>query len=64
MYRAGFAKSQAAYETAVKDVFSALDTLEALLSKQRYLGKDKFTWLDLRLYHTLVRFDPIYTVYV
>jgi len=63
VYRSGFAKSQAAYNTAVKDVFTALDQLETILGKRRFLGGDKFTWLDLRLYHTLVRFDPVYTVY-
>ena len=37
--------------------------LEHRLSKQRFLSGDKFTWLDLRLFMTLVRFDPVYTTY-
>ena len=37
VYRAGFARTQAAYEAAFRDVFGALDTLEERLSRQRYL---------------------------
>ena len=37
--------------------------MEARLGKSRFLTGDAFTWLDLRLYHTLVRFDPVYTCY-
>eukprot|EP00961_Rhodomonas_salina_P084351 1133377-Rhodomonas_salina.2 len=32
---------------------------EALLSEQRYLCGSRMTWLDIRLYMTLVRFDPV-----
>ena len=63
VYRCGFAKSQAAYDAAARDLFGALDALEATLGERRFLGGDRFTWLDLRLYHTLVRFDPVYSVY-
>ncbi len=37
VYRAGFAKSQAAYEEAYDGLFSTLDWLEERLSKHRYL---------------------------
>ena len=37
VYRAGFAKSQAAYEAAYDGLFATLDWLEERLSKQRYL---------------------------
>jgi glutathionyl-hydroquinone reductase len=37
VYRAGFAVKQAAYETAVRELFAALDGYEARLEKQRYL---------------------------
>ena len=37
VYRAGFARTQDAYEEAFRDVFGALDTLEERLSRQRYL---------------------------
>jgi len=63
VYRCGFAKSQEAYDTAVSDLFSSLEELEFMLENQRYLGGDTFTFLDLRLFHTLVRFDPVYVTY-
>jgi len=63
VYRCGFAKSQEAYDMAVKDLSSALDKAESLLSKQRYVCGDTFTYMDLRLFMTLVRFDPVYVVY-
>merc|ERR1712038_116911 len=64
VFKCGFARSQGAYDIAVKDLFEALEELEVRLSKTRYLsGNDQFTWLDLRLFMTLVRFDPVYTCY-
>lgn len=64
VYRSGFARSQEAYEAAVTQVFTALDQVELRLSTSRFLsGQVDFTWLDLRLFHTLVRFDPVYVVY-
>lgn len=63
VYRCGFAKSQQAYESAVASLFRSLEELETRLGKSRFLSGNKFTWLDLRLYHTLVRFDPVYSCY-
>lgn len=63
VYKCGFAHSQEAYDTAVKELFSALEELEERLGKTRYVGGDTFTWLDLRLFMTLVRFDPVYITY-
>ena len=63
VYRCGFAKSQNAYDAAVAGLFEALEDLDKRLASRRFLGGDKFSWLDLRLYHTLVRFDPVYVVY-
>lgn len=64
VYRCGFAKSQPAYDSAVAGLFSALEELEKRLGKTRFLGSDvAFTWLDMRLFQTLVRFDPVYTCY-
>ena len=60
VYRAGFATTQEAYETAVTSLFSALDTLEQRLGNQRYLVGDAITEADWRLFTTLVRFDPVY----
>eukprot|EP00546_Thalassionema_frauenfeldii_P012351 CAMPEP_0178926072 /NCGR_PEP_ID=MMETSP0786-20121207/18298_1 /TAXON_ID=186022 /ORGANISM="Thalassionema frauenfeldii, Strain CCMP 1798" /LENGTH=363 /DNA_ID=CAMNT_0020601091 /DNA_START=107 /DNA_END=1198 /DNA_ORIENTATION=- len=63
VYRSGFAKSQDAYMEAVTDVFDGLELVEKKLTDQRFLGGDKFTWLDLRLFNTLIRFDPVYVTY-
>ncbi len=60
VYRAGFATTQEAYNEAVNDVFSALDTLDARLAKQRYLTGSKITEADWRLFTTLIRFDSVY----
>jgi putative glutathione S-transferase len=63
VYRCGFARTQEAYDSSVSGLFSALDHLELHLGEHRFLGGSTFTWLDLRLFHTLVRFDPVYTCY-
>lgn len=60
VYKAGFATSQAAYEDAVVPLFETLDWLEDLLADRRYLVGDTFTEADIRLFTTLVRFDPVY----
>ena len=60
VYRAGFATSQDAYNEAVAEVFEGLDRVEAILASQRYLVGDVFTEADIRLFTTLVRFDPVY----
>ena len=60
VYRAGFATSQAAYEEAFDQLFEALDRLEALLARQRYLAGGRLTEADWRLFTTLVRFDAVY----
>lgn len=62
VYRAGFAKSQEAYELAYKDVFEALDRMEKLLSDTRFLCGDQLTEADVRAYVTLFRFDPVYYI--
>ena len=63
VYRCGFARSQTAYDEAVGELFAALAELNSILESRRFLVGDNFTWLDLRLFHTLVRFDPVYVVY-
>ena len=60
VYRAGFATTQEAYENAVYPLFETLDSLEARLDKQRYLFGRDITETDLRLFVTLIRFDPVY----
>jgi putative glutathione S-transferase len=60
VYRAGFATSQSAYETAVKALFGALDELEQRLTHQPFLVGQSITEADWRLFTTLVRFDAVY----
>jgi putative glutathione S-transferase len=60
VYRAGFAASQSAYESAVKELFASLDWLEERLTHRRYLLGDAPTEADWRLFPTLVRFDAVY----
>lgn len=60
VYKTGFATTQSAYEQAFHNLFQALDELEGLLSRQRYLVSDRITEADWRLFTTLVRFDPVY----
>jgi putative glutathione S-transferase len=60
VYRAGFAKSQQAYDEAYDGLFATLDWLEERLSRQRYLVGNRITEADWRLFPTLVRFDVAY----
>ena len=60
VYRAGFARKQETYESAVRDVFATLDALEERLAGRRYLTGSLPTEADWRLFPTLVRFDPVY----
>ena len=60
VYRSGFATTQAAYEEAFRNVFAALDEIEAILSRQRYVAGDQATEADWRLFPTLIRFDAVY----
>ncbi len=63
VYRAGFARSQRAYEHAFERLFDSLDWLEELLGSRRYLVGDAVTEADWRLFVTLVRFDEVYHVH-
>lgn len=60
VYRAGFATSQPAYESAFDDVFAELDYLEQHLGDHRYLAGEYLTEADVRLFTTLIRFDAVY----
>lgn len=60
VYKCGFATSQAAYDENVYPLFETLDWLERLLGERRYLAGDSMTDADIRLFTTLVRFDPVY----
>lgn len=63
VYKTGFATTQDAYDDAVVAVFDALDRLEQILGHHRYLTGDQLTEADLRLWTTLIRFDPVYVTH-
>jgi putative glutathione S-transferase len=60
VYRCGFARSQRAYSAAFESLFVALDQAEEILSRRRFLTGNTLTEADVRLFTTLVRFDPVY----
>jgi len=63
VYRAGFARTQEAHDKAASELFDSMDWLESRLSGSRYLMGDRVTEADWRLFPTLVRFDPVYSVH-
>jgi Glutathione S-transferase, C-terminal domain len=62
VYKCGFATTQKAYENNVFPLFKSLDRLEEMLSKSsgKYLLGNDLTEADIRLYVTIIRFDPVY----
>jgi glutathionyl-hydroquinone reductase len=62
VYKVGFTNSQEAYESLFTKLFERLDELEALITATSgpFLLGEKLTDLDVRLYTTLIRFDPVY----
>jgi len=60
VYKSGFATTQEAYEEAVYPLFETLDWLEERLAASRWLVGGTLTEADIRLFTTLVRFDPVY----
>ena len=47
----------------VRTLFAALDRVEEILGRSRYLCGDRLTEADVRLFTTLVRFDPVYVTH-
>ena len=60
VYRTGFATTQNSYELAYNNLFNALDKVEEILNRQRYLVGSDITEADWRLFTTLIRFDAVY----
>ena len=60
VYRCGFAGDQDAYDKAYRQLWDRIDWLEERLSTRRFLMGDAITEADVRLFTTLVRFDPVY----
>jgi len=63
VYKCGFARSQEAYDKALKDLENAMGKLDCLLSDRKYVTGERFTMSDIRLFVTLIRFDEVYVVY-
>ncbi len=60
-YKAGFARTQAAYDRAYDRYFAAFEWVDGLLREQDWLaGTDAPTEADLRLFPTVYRHDAIY----
>ncbi|KAF4980106.1 hypothetical protein FZEAL_3827 [Fusarium zealandicum] len=63
VYKSGFATTSEAYERHVVALFEALDRAEKHLAEQKegpyYFGAN-ITEVDIRLFVTIVRFDPVY----
>ncbi len=61
VYKCGFARTQEAYEMAIKEMFNALNEVEKKLSRnKKWLCGNEITLADLRLFPTLIRWEIIY----
>ena len=60
VYKVGFATKQSVYEEELDKLFTALDQIEEMLKQNSYLLGDEILECDLRLFPTLLRFDPVY----
>ncbi|GAA6027232.1 hypothetical protein JCM8097_002508 [Rhodosporidiobolus ruineniae] len=61
VYKSGFATTQEAYESNVIPLFESLDRLEKMLDGgKEFIAGDQLSEADVRLYTTIVRFDPVY----
>ncbi|MAM70118.1 MAG: glutathione-dependent reductase [Gammaproteobacteria bacterium] len=60
VYKCGFATKQDVYEKHYHNLFEAMDKVEEILGRQRYLAGSQLTEADWRLFTTLIRFDPVY----
>lgn len=62
VYKSGFATTQEAYEKAVTTLFSSLDRVEKHIASTAspFFFGSTITEADIRLFTTIIRFDPVY----
>jgi glutathionyl-hydroquinone reductase len=60
VYRCGFAVTQAAYDLAIAELFTALAHWDAVLGDRPFLCGGQMTEADVALFTTLLRFDLVY----
>ena len=60
VYKVGFATKQEVYEEELDNLFQSLDQIEEMLNHNIYLLTNEILECDLRLFPTLLRFDPVY----
>ncbi|OBA24503.1 hypothetical protein METBIDRAFT_77287 [Metschnikowia bicuspidata var. bicuspidata NRRL YB-4993] len=67
VYMSGFATNQDVYEKEARNLFVHLDKVESILRsnqekdpKNKFLIANQLTEADVRLFTTIVRFDPVY----
>ena len=62
VYKCGFARNQSAYEKASKDLFAALNEIENSLQENKgdWIFGEEFTYADIYLFPTLIRWELIY----
>ncbi|BEI81278.1 hypothetical protein CcaverHIS002_0204380 [Cutaneotrichosporon cavernicola] len=64
VYKSGFASTQEAYDNAVKVLVESLDRVEGILADGReFLIGGRLTEADVRLFTTIIRYDPVYYVH-
>ena len=60
VYRCGFTADQEEYELNFDKLFYALDELDGRLHVNKFLLGNQITESDIRLFPSLLRFDPVY----